>query len=1099
VRRRIVPCLLLAFAGLAAHADTFTIRSDWFDRGNVDHDRVAKPYADKHPCIANGGKVPNQAEYDIDFPVTADYAVHALYASAEPRPVDILIDGKKIARGFKSATGSFKTSQAKWEEQCTVHITQGKHTVKLLCPGPCIPHICALRFEAKEPFPEGWRLDRRVATSGPKPTVEAHREGFVGFYPVNPPNSYDYVQPYRHVPLPEPRAHRVLEYVLIQGGKHPVTAAIESLGGGAGRDASRNELLQGRKGSGVDDATWVAKLSVTPPKGSAESDTLPLSPARLGRMLGHTAKLIEQFHGMPNVAPDAFAAERLEADKITARTATLLATPDSAGKWRVFYGLYVQAYKLKNQVALRNPLLAIDRLLLARRLTYNTSHIYTTHYDGSGRYKAGSGVFTLSPVRPDGALTCLTPTLKTEGIYRDPDLSWDGARAVFSYKPDPKTPCRIYEVGASGGEPRQLTDTIYDDTDPCYLPDGRIAFISTRCERVTLCHNAFTVSVLHTMAGDGGDVRCISSNTIHDFTPSVLNDGAIAVAQWRYVDKHVGNNQSLWRCNPDGTRLTHIAGAHFGPVTYWGARQAPGSSAIACILGPHMPYAVGPVAIVHPMFTHSSPAAYTNLTPEIPPPSHASWQRRESGYYADVFPLSEDYFLVSYCYGPDERAPSGYGIYLLDRWNNRDLVYRDAELSSFEPFPVRPRRRPPVIPPRDGSVATPNHEPHTDTAWGEFFCLNVTEGLPGVAQGEVKYLRIVEEIPKPVSSRTRGHRLQNPAISDTGHFALKRLWGTAPVEADGSAFFKAPANKAIYFSALDKDFMEVQRMRTFVSVAPGEQFGCVGCHELKHSAPVARDVLALRRPASAITPPPDTGVRAPDFYYDVQPVLDRHCVKCHSGAKPKGNVDLGPDYTRLFSVAYETLVRRGFTSYVNIYQVSTLVTRPPKYYGSHASKVIANLRTTHKDRVKMPPGDLRRLVTWIDCNAPYYGTYAYTRPNTTGGRDIFAAHDKALGDVYKRRCQSCHKGNAERTVHRFRLPATATRALAAPLAKAAGGEQTCGKPIFADAKDPDYAKLLAVYRAIESNPRVDMRRTRPPLTDPKCRYVYRPGAVREGP
>jgi hypothetical protein len=243
-------------------------------------------------------------------------------------------------------------------------------------------------------------------------------------------------------------------------------------------------------------------------------------------------------------------------------------------------------------------------------------------------------------------------------------------------------------------------------------------------------------------------------------------------------------------------------------------------------------------------------------------------------------------------------------------------------------------------------------------------------------------------------------------------------------------------------------------------------------------------------------------VHPPDFYYDAQPVLNRHCTKCHSGAKPKGGVDLSPDYTNLFNVAYETLVRKGLTSYVNIYQVSTLVTRPPKYYGSHASKIIQVLRTTHKDRVKMPPEDWRRFVTWIDSNAPYYGTYAYKRPNTIGGREIFARQKGALAAIHKKRCASCHGGNAEPTLLRVRLDDLGkTRALLAPLAKEAGGEATCKKAAFKNKDDPDYQKLAALYAQVkaecDANPRVDMLDTRPAPTDPKCRYVYRPGVTRE--
>ena len=1138
--RPIGPLLLLASAAAVA-ADSFTIRCDWFDRGNVNTTDVARSYADKYPCIVNGGVLPNQAEYDLDFPVAADYAISALYASAGSRPVNILLDGKLLAEGFKDSTGGFRTSQAKWFTQCTAAISQGKHTLKLLCPGACIPHICALRFESPIAFPKDWAVSRRkpktedrlkagLQTEAAAATL-ADRDGYLGFYTLNPPDSYDYSQPYDPVPLPNPRAHRILEYALM--GKHevkadivgPATAAAKATAPAAD-DPARNELLQAAPLPAEEATDWVANLSVQVDDKRVERDTLPLSPKRLRGMLDHTLKFIADFRTAKGVGPDLLEAQRSEATQTAAALGPLLAEPDTQAKWQRFYGLYLAAFKLKDRVALSNPLLDFASVLVAKRLTYNTSHIYTIYFDGIGRWKPGSGIFALSPVRPDGRLTCLTPGLKTDGIYRDPDLHWDGQRLLFAFKPDPPTPFRIFEAGIDGGDwgpvarslaatgklpsgspraagLRQIADSKYDDVDPCYLPDDRIAFISTRTERVTLCHNAFTVSNLFTMNADGSGIRCISTNTIHDFTPSVLADGQIAVSQWRYIDKHVGNNQSLWRCNPDGTRCVHVSGAHFGPVTYWGARQVPGSQLIACILGPHMPYAVGPVALVNPMWTYSSPAIFANLTPEIPPPSHASWQRPDSGYYADVFPLSQDYFLVSYCYGPDNREPAGYGIYLLDRWNNRDLVYRDPELSAFEVFPVKPRPRPALVAPTGEPVtATPPHADPAATAWGTLYVLDVYRGLTGIPRGEVKYLRILEEIPKPVSSRTHGHGLQNPAISDRGQFSIKRLWGTVPVEPDGSAHFKAPANKAIYFSALDKDFMEVQRMRTYTTVAPDERLGCVGCHEEKFTSPPVADVAALRREPSDITPPPYGGVHGPDFYYDAQPVLNRHCVKCHSGPKPKGGVDLSPDYTAIFNVAYETLVRKGLVSFVNIYQVSTLLTRPPKYYGSHASKAIQVLRTTHKDRVSIPPEDWRRLVTWIDCNAPYYGTYVYTRPNTTGGRDIFAKHKATLDGVHKSRCASCHAGNAESTVFRMRLPATESRALMAPLAKAAGGDALCrGKAdaVFADKTDPDYQKLLAVYADIAADPRVDMRRERPPLTDPGCRYVYRPGVVREAP
>lgn len=1079
----------------AEATSSFTIRADWFDRGNVRVSRPGENYADKYPCIWNAGQLPNRSEYDIDFPVTADYTLAALYAAHASRPVDIYLDGVKIHRGFTGVTGNWRTSTARWEPQCTLHVTAGKHTVKLVCPGPCMPHICGLRFQSPLPFPKDWQLCRQAAVQQMEQKEPASGEGFVCGYPCEPPAVYDYHQPFQRIAPPTPRAHRLLEYTLLGDGSPPVEAQIVSAAG-AGAPSVNDELSQRVEDQASPATPWVARLSLKLDGSRTETDVLPLAPDHLRRMLRHTRALIDDFRGMRNVSRDFLAAERAAAVSRLAQLEQLLTEPDAKPKWQRFYEAYLAAYRLKNHVALKNPLLNFSSLLLAKRLTYDTSHIYTTYYDGSNRYKPGSGIFTLSPVRPDGRVTSLASALPSDAIYRDPDLSFDGRRVLFSCKFDRPTPCRIYEVGIDGQGLRQITDSPYDDVDPCYLPDGRILFVSTRCRRVTLCHNAFTVSVLHSMKADGTDIRCISPNTVHDFKPSVMPDGQITFTRWEYVDKHLGNQQSLWIANPDGTRMRHVAGNHFGPLTFWEPFRVPGSRQIACILAPHMPLACGPVALVDPIHSSASPAIFENLTPELPPPTHFSWLRKDVGYYTYAYPLSDKYFLVSYNYGPDDRDPTGYGIYLLDRWNNRDLIYRDPELSAFEPLPVRARPTPPIVAPHVPAEIVAAEDEKT----GTFYVADVYRGLSGVERGEVKYLRVIEEIPKPVSANCSGFAIQYPVVSNRGHLALKRLWGTVPVEADGSAHFTVPAGKALYFAALDENHMEIQRMRSFTSVAPGERFGCVGCHEPKHTSPLNRLAAptAVMRSPSAITPP-EGGVRAPDFFYDVQPVLDRHCAKCHGGPRPQGGVDLSADYTNLFNVAYETLTNKGLVKYVSDYTVDSLPTRPPKFFGSHASRVVQVLLTTHKKegRVNMPASDFRRLVTWIDCNGPYYGTYTFSRPGTIGGRELFARHKPALEDVYKRRCQSCHTSGYEPLMCRIKLPATdETRTLTAPLAKSSGGDECCKQVVFADRKDPDYVKLAGILAAVKSetraSPREDMLGRRPPLLDPDCRYIYRP-------
>ncbi len=96
---------------------------------------------------------------------------------------------------------------------------------------------------------------------------------------------------------------------------------------------------------------------------------------------------------------------------------------------------------------------------------------------------------------------------------------------VFAWKRSAEEGYRIYEVNVDGTGLRQLTfppdesglvdkyRAIYhhgtDDMQPCYLPDGGICFISTRCQYGILCDapDNFTTTVLYRMDADGGKLR----------------------------------------------------------------------------------------------------------------------------------------------------------------------------------------------------------------------------------------------------------------------------------------------------------------------------------------------------------------------------------------------------------------------------------------------------------------------------------------------------------------------------------------------------------------------------------------------------------------
>jgi hypothetical protein len=201
----------------------------------------------------------------------------------------------------------------------------------------------------------------------------------------------------------------------------------------------------------------------------------------------------------------------------------------------------------------------------------------------------------------------------------------------------------------------------------------------------------------------------------------------------------------------------------------------------------------------------------------------------------------------------------------------------------------------------------------------------------------------------------------------------RMLLGTVPVEKDGSAYFRAPAKKPLYFQAVDAGGRAVQSMRSIVYLQPGERRSCVGCHERPGMGPASREAMAFARPPSAIQPGPDGSL---PFGYPrlIQPILDRHCVRCHDGSA-------GPDKSKLV-LSGEPEGNRALAwsrSYVNLKPYLGLhmptVSRPGQI-GADRSPLTAILTgETHGKYVKLPDEDLRKVYLWLDANAPFYGTY----------------------------------------------------------------------------------------------------------------------------
>jgi hypothetical protein len=677
-----------------------------------------------------------------------------------------------------------------------------------------------------------------------------------------------------------------------------------------------------------------------------------------------------------------------------------------------------------------NPLLRDAEIVFVKRFTYNSKHYYDD-FQHISRWGGNLCVLSLA----DGRVREIAGQF-TGGLFDRYDLSFDARRIVFGYRRPKLEGYRIYEVGVDGSGLRQVThppeneaqrigrygktstgDSFYgsmgyqfwtDDVHPCYLPDGGLCFASTRCEHGVLCTPAHYLACtnLFRMNADGSGLRPISQGALSEFTPTMMEDGRILYNRWEYVYKGIAAVQPLWVMRPDGSGSEEFYGDNIAnPGVLWQARQVPGHPNLAVCIGcGHEPMGIGQVLLLDMNRDKRTPEPMISLTPNVKTQNirglyqlrNGVWREDLYGpFYADPYPLSDKFFLVA-C-NPDGRYndETAYGIHLLDAYGNRVPIYHDPQISCWQPMVLRPREVPPVLP----SVSSVEEAP-TATV----FLSDVYRGLNGVEPGTIKYIRVMEQIPKPWAAEVDPLRGEDRgadgfgghiAVSHNAHIWIAVLRGIAPVEDDGSACFKVPADRNLFFQALDEDFMEVQRMRTFVNFEPGESRSCIGCHEHRTQAPVSRRATAFGRlPVQLAAQPGEIAPRPLYYPTDVQPILDRHCVSCHIGKSPdvldSAEPDLRGDMTSLFNRSYENIMQAGLVDTIRewagaTYSMQNAEAVPPYSHGSHCSRLVEILKAKngagHYD-VKLAREEWIKLVTWIDCGAPYYGSY-YGRRNLT--------------------------------------------------------------------------------------------------------------------
>ncbi|MBN1125165.1 MAG: discoidin domain-containing protein [Sedimentisphaerales bacterium] len=645
----------------------------------------------------------------------------------------------------------------------------------------------------------------------------------------------------------------------------------------------------------------------------------------------------------------------------------------------------------KRRLFLRAPdLERLERILFVKRHPFEPSHNYSVILDAAGG--PGGRVCILEIPRRNGVLVPERAILTTlfdagNGIVRDPVANFRADKIYFAYRQSKNDYFHLYVINANGSDLTPLTDGPFHDYFPCPLPDGGLSFISTRCKARFLCWRP-QAFVLFRMDADGGNIRPLSHANLSEWTPSMMNDGRIIWMRSEYLDKGADFGHTLWAIRPDGTHPELI----FGNNTlncYANGREIPGSNEILCTLVSHGGDLNGPIALLDVSKGRFNPQAITNITPDVKPHYHMSWARQQC--FRDPVPISRDYYLCSHA--PFDR----FGLYIIDRYGNRELLYLDPEMGSMSPTLLLPSMVPPVLAKSDVSVEKSPPE-------SQFFVANVYQGLePAVKRGTVKYIRICEEIRADLIQFPNGqyqsdhepfqdwyatptHLINGP--HGWPSYVAKADWGLAPVEKDGSANFYAPAGKVLYFQVLDENFNEIQRMRSVVQLQHGEKRGCIGCHESRMSSPPSAGVipLAMRRLPNSLQPSSwGTG----PFSYEnvVQPVWDAKCISCHND-KDKQQINLtGLLDTNGIPASYRTIITKGWIHYFDYTWGREHSKAQPLSFGTVKSKLWDILKNGHYD-VHLTDEEESRIKCWTDLNCPLWPDYIFRPDRLTLKTDV---------------------------------------------------------------------------------------------------------------
>ncbi len=397
---------------------------------------------------------------------------------------------------------------------------------------------------------------------------------------------------------------------------------------------------------------------------------------------------------------------RAEFDRLARQASSV-----EAQRWLDFY---LHAAQLRREIRLRTLGRQYPQWIFTKHHTLGGSHYaYTEGQSDAQHERQFEPGAALCRLEIDGAAARVHTLIEdSDGVIRDPDVSWEGRQVLFAWKKsDREDDYHLYEMAVADGSVRQLTSGLgFADYEGVYLPNDDILFNSTRCVQTVDCWWT-EVSNLYTYRSEGvapskrgqdardtqgqGSPNAISSrlgthdalatgrclrrltfDQVHDNYPTVLPDGRIVYTRWEYRDRGQFFVQGLFQMNPDGTGQTEFYGNNsWFPTSLLHARGIPGTHKVVAIFSGHHTRQTGKLGIVDPARGRQENAGAQLIAPVRDTPAERIDAYGQDGdLYQYPYPLSESEFVVAYTPLGWSRAPTLFKLYWVAADGRRELL-----------------------------------------------------------------------------------------------------------------------------------------------------------------------------------------------------------------------------------------------------------------------------------------------------------------------------------------------------------------------------------------------------------------------------------------